>query len=120
VAHFTAIAGSIAPSLQDTLTVSGAAADLTDATVTLRLQHASTAEVVEFEMDASAGEGVILRNWESGDLDLTPGTWWGQYIVDRGVSGVEIWPTPSDGQACSDVWGRGGLEFHICRAIPAP
>lgn len=118
---FTAIAGSTAPDFAGTvLDAAGAVVDLTGATVMLRIQHARTAEVVDFDLTIDDEElGTVSRAWLPGDLEITPGQWWGQYLVDRGGGDVEIWTTSVDGGRCGDVWGRGGLSFHLCPAIPA-
>ena len=121
MAHFTAIAGSIGPLLDDVLTQGGAAYDLTAATgVVLRLRHAATDEIVDFVMtiDGDPTTGRVFRVWAAGDLDLTPGVWWGQYRVTS-AGGVEIWPTEAGG-SCNHPLGWHGLEFQICPANPAP
>jgi hypothetical protein len=116
--YFYAVYGSTAPSMNDTLRqADGTPVDLTDTTVTLRLQHESTDEVREYAMEVVEGEaGTIRRQWQAGDLEITLGRWFGQYRVLRGES-IEIWPLPT-ALNLRDAWRRFGLSFEVIRAIP--
>lgn len=118
--HFAAIAGSILPAYSaDVQDHEGGVVNLDSATsVVLRIQHGATGEVVDFPLTVDTpSQGSVSRAWVSGDLDIRPGTWWGQWRV-ADPSGLQIWPDP--GHCVRHPFGWNGLRIEIWPAIPAP
>lgn len=88
-----------APQLRLTLTdsLTGAAIDLTSATVTLYLRAVNTTTLLltrnaTIQSPATAGIAVVV--WQPGDLDLEPGDYEGEVEITLGDGTVETIFTP--------------------------